>query len=199
MKNASLKTKYVVVFLGAAMVSYALIFAFIYARTMRYEMSNLQHFLDNSMEQAKNFVESETKMVAYASDTLYYNRDVYLVLDGCVNETDRDPGQEYRYWSDISDFMKSLETGSIINVCIYAPDNYTYKDTSRNFLSLERLDPVFMEQMEGKGERAVWSAPYDFTMPLTGEEKRVVSLTRRVVQLEDLLCGTGQSAGGSNQ
>lgn len=72
MKNASLKTKYVVVFLGAAMVSYALIFAFIYARTMRYEMSNLQHFLDNSMEQAKNFVESETKMVAYASDTLYY-------------------------------------------------------------------------------------------------------------------------------
>ena len=58
MKNASLKTKYVVVFLGAAMVSYALIFAFIYARTMRYEMSNLQHFLDNSMEQAKNFVES---------------------------------------------------------------------------------------------------------------------------------------------
>ena len=185
MKNASLKTKYVVVFLGAAMVSYALIFAFIYARTMRYEMSNLQHFLDNSMEQAKNFVESETKMVAYASDTLYYNRDVYLVLDGCVNETDRDPGQEYRYWSDISDFMKSLETGSIINVCIYAPDNYTYKDTSRNFLSLERLDPVFMEQMEGKGERAVWSAPYDFTMPLTGEEKRVVSLTRRVVQQDD--------------
>ena len=95
MKNASLKTKYVVVFLGAAMVSYALIFFFIYARTMRYEMSNLQHFLDNSMEQAKTFVESETKMVTYASDTLYYNRDVYLVLDGCVNETDRDPGQEY--------------------------------------------------------------------------------------------------------
>ena len=185
MKNASLKTKYVVVFLGAAMVSYALIFFFIYARTMRYEMSNLQHFLDNSMEQAKTFVESETKMVTYASDTLYYNRDVYLVLDGCVNETDRDPGQEYRYWSDISKFMRSLETGNICNVCIYAPDNYTYKDTSRNFSSLERLDPALMEQMEGKGERAVWSAPYDFIMPLTGETKRVISLTRRVVQQDD--------------
>ena len=151
MKNASLKTKYVVVFLGAAMVSYALIFFFIYARTMRYEMSNLQHFLDNSMEQAKTFVESETKMVTYASDTLYYNRDVYLVLDGCVNETDRDPGQEYRYWSDISKFMQSLETGNICNVCIYAPDNYTYKDTSRNFSSLDRLDPALMEQMEEIG------------------------------------------------
>ena len=185
MKNASLKTKYVVVFLGAAMVSYALIFFFIYARTMRYEMSNLQHFLDNSMEQAKTFVESETKMVTYASDTLYYNRDVYLVLDGCVNETDRDPGQEYRYWSDISKFMQSLETGNICNVCIYAPDNYTYKDTSRNFSSLDRLDPALMEQMEGKGERAVWSAPYDFIMPLTGETKRVISLTRRVVQQDD--------------
>lgn len=185
MKNASLKTKYVVVFLGAAMVSYALIFFFIYARTMRYEMSNLQHFLDNSMEQAKTFVESETKMVTYASDTLYYNRDVYLVLDGCVNETDRDPGQEYRYWSDISKFMQSLETGNICNVCIYAPDNYTYKDTSRNFYSLDRLDPELMEQMEGKGERAVWSAPYDFIMPLTGETKRVISLTRRVVQQDD--------------
>lgn len=185
MKNASLKTKYVVVFLGAAMVSYALIFFFIYARTMRYEMSNLQHFLDNSMEQAKTFVESETKMVTYASDTLYYNRDVYLVLDGCVNETDRDPGQEYRYWSDISKFMQSLETGNICNVCIYAPDNYTYKDTSQNFSSLERLDPALMEQMEGKGERAVWSAPYDFIMPLTGETKRVISLTRRVVQQDD--------------
>lgn len=185
MKNASLKTKYVVVFLGAAMVSYALIFFFIYARTMRYEMSNLQHFLDNSMEQAKTFVESETKMVTYASDTLYYNRDVYLVLDGCVNETDRDPGQEYRYWSDISKFMQSLETGNICNVCIYAPDNYTYKDTSRNFSSLDRLDPELMEQMEGKGERAVWSAPYDFIMPLTGETKRVISLTRRVVQQDD--------------
>ena len=185
MKNASLKTKYVVVFLGAAMVSYALIFFFIYARTMQYEMSNLQHFLDNSMEQAKTFVESETKMVTYASDTLYYNRDVYLVLDGCVNETDRDPGQEYRYWSDISKFMQSLETGNICNVCIYAPDNYTYKDTSRNFSSLERLDPALMEQMEGKGERAVWSAPYDFIMPLTGETKRVISLTRRVVQQDD--------------
>lgn len=185
MKNASLKTKYVVVFLGAAMVSYALIFFFIYARTMRYEMSNLQHFLDNSMEQAKTFVESETKMVTYASDTLYYNRDVYLVLDGCVNETDRDPGQEYRYWSDISKFMQSLETGNICNVCIYAPDNYTYKDTSRNFSSLNRLDPALMEQMEGKGERAVWSAPYDFIMPLTGETKRVISLTRRVVQQDD--------------
>ena len=56
MKNASLKTKYVVVFLGAAMVSYALIFFFIYARTMRYEMSNLQHFLDNSMEQDRKSV-----------------------------------------------------------------------------------------------------------------------------------------------
>lgn len=185
MKNASLKTKYVVVFLGAAMVSYALIFFFIYARTMRYEMSNLQHFLDNSMEQAKTFVESETKMVTYASDTLYYNRDVYLVLDGCVSETDRDPGQEYRYWSDISKFMQSLETGNICNVCIYAPDNYTYKDTSRNFSSLDRLDPALMEQMEGKGERAVWSAPYDFIMPLTGETKRVISLTRRVVQQDD--------------
>ena len=185
MKNASLKTKYVVVFLGAAMVSYALIFFFIYARTMRYEMSNLQHFLDNSMEQAKTFVESETKMVTYASDTLYYNRDVYLVLDGCVNETDRDPGQEYRYWSDISKFMQSLETGNICNVCIYAPDNYTYKDTSRNFSSLDRLDPALMEQMEGKGERAVWSAPYDFIMPLTGETKRGISLTRRVVQQDD--------------
>lgn len=185
MKNASLKTKYVVVFLGAAMVSYALIFFFIYARTMRYEMSNLQHFLDNSMEQAKTFVESETKMVTYASDTLYYNRDVYLVLDGCVNETDRDPGQEYRYWSDISKFMQSLETGNICNVCIYAPDNYTYKDTSRNFSSLDRLDPALMEKMEGKGERAVWSAPYDFIMPLTGETKRVISLTRRVVQQDD--------------
>lgn len=185
MKNASLKTKYVVVFLGAAMVSYALILFFIYARTMRYEMSNLQHFLDNSMEQAKTFVESETKMVTYASDTLYYNRDVYLVLDGCVNETDRDPGQEYRYWSDISKFMQSLETGNICNVCIYAPDNYTYKDTSRNFSSLDRLDPALMEQMEGKGERAVWSAPYDFIMPLTGETKRVISLTRRVVQQDD--------------
>lgn len=185
MKNASLKTKYVVVFLGAAMVSYALIFFFIYARTMRYEMSNLQHFLDNSMEQAKTFVESETKMVTYASDTLYYNRDVYLVLDGCVNETDRDPGQEYRYWSDISKFMQSLETDNICNVCIYAPDNYTYKDTSRNFSSLDRLDPELMEQMEGKGERAVWSAPYDFIMPLTGETKRVISLTRRVVQQDD--------------
>ena len=185
MKNASLKTKYVVVFLGAAMVSYALIFFFIYARTMRYEMSNLQHFLDNSMEQAKTFVESETKMVTYASDTLYYNRDVYLVLDGCVNETDRDPGQEYRYWSDISKFMQSLETGNICNVCIYAPDNYTYKDTSRNFSSLDRLDPELMEQMEGKGERAVWSAPYDFIMPLTGETKRVISLTRRVVQQDE--------------
>ena len=185
MKNASLKTKYVVVFLGAAMVSYALIFFFIYARTMRYEMCNLQHFLDNSMEQAKTFVESETKMVTYASDTLYYNRDVYLVLDGCVNETDRDPGQEYRYWSDISKFMQSLETGNICNVCIYAPDNYTYKDTSRNFSSLDRLDPELMEQMEGKGERAVWSAPYDFIMPLTGETKRVISLTRRVVQQDD--------------
>lgn len=185
MKNASLKTKYVVVFLGAAMVSYALIFFFIYARTMRYEMSNLQHFLDNSMEQAKTFVESETKMVTYASDTLYYNRDVYLVLDGCVNETDRDPGQEYRYWSDISKFMQSLETGNICNVCIYAPGNYTYKDTSRNFSSLDRLDPALMEKMEGKGERAVWSAPYDFIMPLTGETKRVISLTRRVVQQDD--------------
>lgn len=180
----TIKSKYIIVFMGTAVLSYMLIILIIGVKIEKYERRKTEAAFNLALEQAVSFIKAETGNAVYASDVLYRDSIVYDILETSFLNKPEDKGDEFRKWYQLSQTIQALKKETIDSIRIYAPDNYLYTEQSREFVKLSTImrESVW-QQLNDCGESAIW-VPSRMIVDETGE-KEVHSILRRLVYRSD--------------
>lgn len=184
--DLSLKNKLVLFFAGLFLCVAVVVLGISYKIvTDRYE-ETVFHSADLAFSQAHDFTVQLLWPMIYASDTIYYNSEIQEILQEARENPDRDVAQQIRDMQKMQNILypqNRPEQG--ISVRLYVDDSYVFSEQNVYFSSLSEILPEFERREEGEKEQFFWLAPENMSLLPNQMPVKVVSLCRRIQNLDD--------------